>query len=387
MIPLAIVAGSFAQQPGNGGLTWFFLQFLLGLRRLGWDVLYVDRLGPDVCVGDDGRPTPVERSANVGYFEGVMRAFGFEQDYSLIYNRGERVIGLPYAEVLAAARRAAFVLNVMGYLDDEGILAAAPRRVFLDIDPGFPQMWRALGLADPFAGHDVFVTLGRNIGRRDCPIPTCGIDWITMSQPVVLERWPPEARTEAGAFTSIGAWRGPNGPIEYRGKTYGLRAHEFRRFAELPGRCPGERFEMALEIHSGDAKDLQLLRDNGWDLVDPKVVAAGPLEYRRYIVDSRAEFMVPKQMYVMTNGGLLSDRSTYYLATGRPVLARDTGIKHLYPTGEGLLAFATMDEAVAGVEAINADYGRHARAARAIAEEHFDSDIVLTRLLSDLGIA
>jgi hypothetical protein len=258
--------------------------------------------------------------------------------------------------------------------------------VFVDIDPGFGQMWRDLGLHDAFRGHTDFVTLGRNIGRPDCTIPTCGLNWVTMSQPVVLEHWPAQPPRPEGAFTSIGAWRGLNGPIEYKGKTYGLRVHEFRKFVGLPARCPGTRFEMALGIHPGDAKDIALLRENGWSLVEPKTVAGGPEEYRAYIAGSKAEFMVPKQMYVETNSGLLSDRSVYYLASGRPVLARDTGIRHLYPTGEGLLTFSTLEEAAAGVEAINHDYERHCRAAREIAIEYFDSDKVLTRLLGKLGI-
>jgi hypothetical protein len=162
--------------------------------------------------------------------------------------------------------------------------------------------------------------------------------------------------------------------------------HEFRKFVGLPALCPGSRFELALEIYPGDVKDIEFLRTNGWALVDPTAVAGGPAEYRAYLANSKAEFMVPKQMYVDTNSGLLSDRSVYYLATGRPVLARDTGIGHLYPTSEGLLTFSTLEEAAAGVEAINRDYPRHARAAREIAAEYFDSDKVLTRLLADLGV-
>jgi hypothetical protein len=277
------------------------------------------------------------------------------------------------------------LLNVMGYLDDEEILERVRRRVFLDIDPGFGQMWRELGLVDAFRGHDEFVTLGRNIGRPDCAIPTCGLKWITMAQPVVLEQWPVQLLPADGAFTSIGAWRGPNAPIEYQGRTYGLRAHEFRKFVRLPVLCPGSRFEMAFDIHPGDAKDVAHLQDHGWSLVDPKVVAGGPAEYRSYIARSKAEFMVPKQMYVETNSGLLSDRSAYYLASGRPVLARDTGISHFYPTGNGLLTFTTLDDAAAGVEAINRDWARHASAARELAVEYFDSDKVLTKLLHDLG--
>lgn len=395
---LVLYSGALAQVPRQGGLTWLHLQFLLGLRRLGWNILFIDRLESEMCVNEAGRPAPFEESQNLSYFLKVMREFGLAETFSLSCRRrlaprdelhlAERDVyfGLSRQRVLERSAEADVLINVMGYLDDEEILSRVRRRVFLDIDPGFGQMWRDLGLHDPFRGHDAFVTLGRNIGRPDCAIPTGGLKWITMPQPVVLEQWPAQPLLPDGAFTSIGAWRGPNGPIEYKGRTYGLRVHEFRKFVGLPSLCPDSRFEMAFEIHPGDAKDIDLLRGNGWSLVDPNVVAGGPAEYRAYIGRSKAEFMIPKQMYVETNSGLLSDRSVYYLASGRPVLARDTGLGHLYPTGDGLLTFATLEEAVAGVETINRDYARHAKVAREIAVEYFDSDKVLTRLLNDLGV-
>jgi hypothetical protein len=386
MSGLLLYSGALAQVPQQGGLTWLHLQFLLGFRRLGWKVLFLDRLAPEMCVDDAGRPARFEHSANLRYLFRVMQDYGLREGFSLAYDRGQPVLGLSREKVLAKAGAADLLLNVMGYLDDEEVHRRVRHRVFLDIDPGFPQMWKELGLHDAFARHDRFVTLGRNIGRPDCAIPTAGLSWITMPQPVVLEHWPAAAPNPAGAFTSIGAWRGPNGPLEYQGRTYGLRVHEFRKFIRLPSLCPGTRFEMALDIHPGDARDIQLLRDNGWSMVDPKAVAGGPRDYQSYITRSKSEIMVPKAMYVDTNSGLLSDRSVYYLATGRPVLARDTGIGHLYPTGEGLLTFSTLDEAAAGVEAINSDYVRHCRAAREIAVEYFDSDKVLARLLADLGV-
>lgn len=396
---LILYSGSLAQVPGQGGLTWLHLQFLLGLRRLGWDVLFVDRLEPEMCVDAAGQPATAAESENLRYFLSVMNEYGLADCFSLRCGRrlapqGEQHLaernvcfGLPRERVLERAADAAFLLNVMGYLNDEEILGRVRRRVFIDIDPGFGQMWQDLRLHDAFQGHDDFVTLGQNIGQPCCAIPTCDRKWITMPPPVVLEQWPAQPPCFDGAFTSIGAWRGPNGPIEYHGRTYGLRVHEFRKFVGLPSLCPNTRFEMALDIHPGDAKDIEMLREQGWSLVDPKAVCDGPAEYRNYIARSKAEFMIPKQMYVDTHSGLLSDRSVYYLASGRPVLARDTGISNLYLTGDGLLTFSTLEEAAAGVESINRDYARHARAARRLAVQFFDSDKVLTKLLSDLGVS
>jgi hypothetical protein len=375
-----VVAGSIAQRPGAGGHTWAFLQYLLGFRRLGWEVLFLDWLDPSLCDG------PVEGSKQAAYLSSVMERFGLGGAFSLLDRTdGHAAAGVPREEVLRRGRRAVLLLNVMGYLDDDEILAGVPRRVFLDIDPGFPQMWRELGLADPFEGHDDFVTIGENIGRPECAIPTCGLSWIATRPPVVLERWPENNET-ADRFTSVITWRGPFDRVEYGGKAYGLRAHEFRKFVELPGRT-GRTFELALDIDAGDERDLGLLTVNGWLLTDPLEVAGDPDRYQAYVAGSLGELMVAKGMYVETHSGWFSDRSACYLASGRPVLAQDTGLEALYPVGEGLVTFQTLDGASAGVEAVCADYRRHAAAARRIAEEHFDSDVVLARLLAALGIA
>jgi len=169
--------------------------------------------------------------------------------------------------------------------------------------------------------------------------------------------------------------------------------HEFRKFAALPkianlkSETSNFRFEMAMDIHSAETKDIALLNENGWTLVDPKIVARDPQAYQTYVQSSAAEFMVAKNMYVATRGGWFSDRTICYLASGKPALVQDTGLADLYPTGEGLLTFSALDEAAAGVEAIRRDYSKHAAAARRIAEEHFDSDKVLKNLLAKLGVA
>jgi hypothetical protein len=232
--------------------------------------------------------------------------------------------------------------------------------------------------------HDAYVTIGENIGRPGCSIPSCGLHWITTPQPIVLERWP--FHSEAAEWlTSIASWRGAYGPVEYQGKTYGLRVHEFRKFASLPRRS-GCACQLALDIHAHDARDRDLLLACGWSLVEPAQVAGNPWTYQDYIRQSRAEFLVAKNMYVRSNSGWFSDRSICYLASGKPVVAQDTGLKHLYPTGKGLLTFSTLDEAVALVEEVNTHYPQHCRAAREIAEEYFDSDKVLGRLLTKLGL-
>jgi hypothetical protein len=385
MRPALTICGSLAQRPNQGGHAWVFLQYLLGFRRLGYDVLFLDRLDPEMCRDAAGAPCSAGESVGFRYLQNVMGRFGLARDFAVTCAGGKVYLGLDRREVLDRVRRSAFLLNVMGFFNDRDVLAAAPRRVFLDIDPGFPQMWRGLGLADLFRGHDDFVTIGLNVGRVGCDVPTCGLKWLTTPQPVVLEQWPVREPNPGGPVTSVCTWRGEWGSVEFGGEVYGLRVHEFRKFVALPRRH--ERpFELAAHIHPAETKDLALLDENGWKRVDPVAAAADPSAYQQYISRSAAEFMIAKNMYVKTRGGWFSDRSICYLASGRPVLAQDTGIADFLPTGTGLLTFSTVDEAASGVERIFNDYDLHARAARAVAEECFDSDKVLRRLLDKLGV-
>jgi hypothetical protein len=383
--PTVVLAGSMAQRPWVGGHTWVFLNYLLGFRQLGWNVHFVDRLEPGMCVDRHGRPVPFRDSTNLAYLADVMARFGLGDCWTVGYDGWRETAGVSRTETSAVLARSQFVLNVMGFLDDPELLAAAPCRVFLDIDPGFGQMWRALGLHDIFEGHDRFVTIGENLGSPDCRVPTLGLDWITTKQPVVLDHW--DASEPPGpAYTSVVTWRGPFAPIEYEGTTYGLRAHEMRRFADLPGRTSC-RFDLALSIDPADAADEQRLRRDGWNLTDPQQVASDPWAYRSFVQTSRAELMIAKQMYVAARSGWFSDRSACYLAAGRPVVAQDTGLADHLPVGAGLLTFDDLDGAVEAVLEVEHDWMRHAAAARALAEEYFAAPRVLGRMIDVLGVA
>jgi hypothetical protein len=255
--------------------------------------------------------------------------------------------------------------------------------VYLDIDPGFAQIWEAQELAHSFAGHDDFVTLASNIAGEDCLVPSGGRRWIGTLPPILIDHWP--LAPPGSAFTSVGSWRGPFAPLEHDGVSYGLRAHEFRRFFELPARVAAP-FEVALEIDPEDHRDREALRAGGWRLLDPLEQLGGFAPYRDFVRSSMAEISIAKGVYVGTRGGWFSDRSATYLASGKPVLAQDTGFGAALPTGRGLLCFADLDGAVAGAQELCANLDAHAAAARAIAEEHLDSGVVLRRLLARLGV-
>ena len=369
------LSGGLSQGADRGGHVWAFLQYLAGFRELGFSVLFVDDAIAFALVpeGGGGLPSGWTRSGHA--IASAARAAS---------PAGTEAVDVPRAALGGLAERALALVNVMGFLRDGEVLARARRRVFLDIDPGYGQMWRELGLADVLAGHDAHATVGTRVGEAGSDVPDCGLDWIPSLPPVVLDQWP--VVTGGGSWTSVASWRGRYGTIARRGRVYGSRVHEFQRFLDLPRRVRA-RFELALDIHPDETRDLAALNDAGWRLVDPRSACGDPDAYRAFVQGSRAELMVAQNMYVATRGGWFSDRSACYLASGKPVLAQDTGFPDALPTGDGLLAFSTLDEAVAGVEEIEARYNRHARAAREIAEEHLDARRVLGRLLDRAGVA
>jgi hypothetical protein len=385
-----VVAGALAQRPGRPGHAWVFLSYLLGFQRLGHEVLFIDRLG--AATGADGprdaspgaHPAALAASSpQARWLERTMSDAGLEGRYAVLLDGGEETLGMCRRQLRGELERASFLLNVNGFLDDEELLAAVPRRVYLDIDPGFAQIWEAEGLADSFAGHDDFVTVATNIGGDGCRVPTGGRRWISTLPPVLLDRWP--VAPPGDAFTSVGSWRGPFAPVEHAGVSYGLRVHEFRRFLELPARVAAP-FELALEIEPEDGRDLERLRAAGWKLLDPLEQLGDFAAYGRFVRSSMAEIAIAKGVYVGTRGGWFSDRSASYLASGKPVVAQDTGYGEALPTGRGLLCFADLDGAVAAAEEVRTNLSEHCAAARAIAEEHLDSGIVLRRLLGRLGV-
>jgi hypothetical protein len=369
-----VVGGALANKAGSGGEAWVRMSWVRGLQRLGLDVWFVEELAQST--GDD--------PAAEAWFRAVTERFGLEGRATLL-GLGEAIAGPTMDELLDLAPDATLV-NISGHLTLPSLFGAFRRRVMVDIDPGFTQFWHQEGLAGANVdGHDLYFTIGELIGTRGCPIPTCAIEWRPVRQPVVLEDWPVTDSADPDRFTTVGTWRGSFGPIEHGGRTYGLKVHEFRRLIALPRRSPHE-FEIALDIDPADGRDLAALRENGWRIVDPREVASDPDAFRVYVQASGAEFSVAQGMYVDTRCGWFSDRTTRYLASGKPALVQDTGFAGSLAVGEGVVPFRTVEEAAHGAADIVARYPTHSAAARRIAEEHFDSDRVLARFCEQAGI-
>jgi hypothetical protein len=234
--------------------------------------------------------------------------------------------------------------------------------------------------------HHVIATYGENYGAEDCGVPLDGRVYVPTRQPVDLEQWPMVFTPGARRFTTIGNYRQEGFDIEWQGSMYRWsKHHEWERFIELPEKT-GKEFELALMHCEGE--DRERLLGAGWRLSSPAAMSLDPLgSYRRYIQDSRGEFTVAKDQNVRLRSGWFSERDACYLASGKPVVAQDTGFSNVLPTGEGLFAVKDADEAAAAVESINGDYRRHCEAARAIAVEHFEASGVARRLLEAVGLA
>jgi hypothetical protein len=383
---LIVIAGALANKPGNGGAAWTRLSWALGLKRLGCDVYFIEQIAPAACADVSGTRCELEQSVNAAYFTQVLTRFGLHGSSALVSGADGRTIGLNMHDLVQVAETADLLVNISGHLTFDTLKARFRRRAFIDLDPGYTQYWHAQGLAEQqLREHHAYFSVGENIGALDCRVPVGDIPWRPIRQPVVLDEWPVSRTASAARFTTVASWRGPYGRVSHDGRQFGVKAHEFRKFAPLPT-LTDHAFEIALEADPADGRDVESLRSQAWTVVDPACVAGDPLAFRQYIQGSAAECSVAQGIYVDTRSGWFSDRTVRYLASGKPALVQDTGFGRTYPTGQGLVPFRTLDEAVRGADDIMRDYAGHARAARAIAEEYFDSAKVLTGLLANMGV-
>ena len=354
-------------------------EYAEGLRRLGHDVMWIEELSPDACIDERGRPTDYARAVNRRRFRQAMRTLGLEGRCTQIYDGGASTVGLDMDATLAEVGSADLLLNFSGHVRHPEVLGRIPRRAYLDSDPVFTQLWsEAYGADLGFAEHHVFFSRGANLGTERSPVPTCGLRWRPYMPPLVTDRWPAPPAPAAGPFTTIAAW-GRYGDLEHRGEWYRSKNVEFARLADLP-RAAGRDFRLALSGDEYDPPTFHRLVAGGWEVLDGG--SLGSLDaYLGFIRSSGAEIGSAKHAYVKGRVGWFSERSTQYMASGKPVLVQDTGLEGVLPTGRGLLTFRTLGEAVAGAEAIASDYDAQARAARELAREHFDHRTRLGALL------
>lgn len=391
--PTIVILGIMGRSP-FAGVAWQVLHYLEGFRRLGLDVYYVEDTGDwpydaeQNTITDDCRYT-------VNYIARLMAWCGLADRWAYRFGAGHRIFGLSESQVSRLFEQADALVNVTGatLLREEHL--RVPVRIYLETDPVLPQIEIAKGHRETIKhlrNHTHHFSFGENLGAADCSIPLEQFKYQPTRQPIVLEWWtsaasqPPSENPLASAtnrFTTIASWRQTDKDIEWEGETYLWSKHvEFLKFIDLPRRA-AQPLELALA--SGDSEAIQLLESHGWRILDAVALSKNILPYRDYILGSRGEFTVAKDQNVRLRSGWFSDRSACYLAAGRPVITQDTGFGNILPCGDGLFAFKTMEDILAAFEAINSDYSRHCKAARAIAEEYFRAEAVLAKVIDDLG--
>jgi hypothetical protein len=359
---------------GRGGHAMHVLQILEGLRRLGHDVLFVEYL--------DEPPAPAARS----WFDAIVRDWWSPARAALLdAETGEPHAGADAETVRTFGAGADAVLSLAAHYRSEPwpLLEHVRPRILVEQDPGYTHLWAAEG--DPraiFGDHDFHFTVGANVGTERSGIPTCGIDWRPLWPPVVVDWWPAPGALARDRFTTVGAWR-DYGYLEFEGRVLGPKVEEWERFLDLPRRA-GEEIELVLAIDADDP-DVERLRAAGWRLDDPDLVST-PASYRDYLAGSLGEFSCAKGGYVGTRSGWFSDRSACYLAAGRPVVLQATGFEDVLPTGRGVFAVSSVDEAAAAMAEIRADYDAHSAAARELAREYFDAERLLAAALDVAGV-
>lgn len=363
-----MLGGMVASVPGHGGATWAALQYALGLRALGHDVMVVDEVrGP----GD-----PAARERCLG---GLTGEFGLEGRAALLTG-GRASLGVPFEDLQAFAASADLLVNLAGTVREPEVVEAPARRLLVDLDPAFTQLWHAVeGVDMGIDAHERHASVGLRLHGPECAIPDCGVRWEPTLPPVVLDRWPRAGEEPSEGVTTIANWRS-YGTIEHVGVRYGQKAHSVRELIDLPRRA-GEPIRFALLIDPAEARDIAALHAHGWELLDAAHETSTPAAYARFVRASAAELGIAKEGYVVSRCGWFSDRSACYLASGRPVVAQRTGWERVLPEGAGLLGFDTAAEAAEALAALRADPARHAAAARALAEERFDAGRVLPKLL------
>ena len=374
-----VVTGLIAQYP-LGGVAWDYLQYVLGLARLGHDVYYVEDSGQWPYNPREGG-LAVDYQWNITYLANLMNRFnlGHKWAYRLPWER--TWFGLSQRQWQEVVQSADLLINVSGTVDQVDDYAAIGHRVYIDSDPMFTQIHLVQGSPHFVAqvhAHNVHFTFGETLSPL---APETGLDWRPTRQPIVLSEWRSKT-SPRDVLTTVMNWTSYE-DLVYNGRRYGQKDVEFMNFLTLPDLVFPTELEIAVNLGKTRRTPHALLKQHGWRLVDPDQVCPDMESYRHYIQHSKAEWSVAKQAYVAGKTGWFSCRSACYLAAGRPAVVQDTGFSSIIPVGEGLLAFTTLAEAAAAIDDLKTRYGRHAQAAYDLAAAYFNSDGVLTQLLEE----
>src|SRR5437773_5643396 len=283
-------------------------------------------------------------------------------------------------EAEAIFEKADLLLN-FHYSLSPALLRRFRRTALVDIDPGLFQFWISRGQLQ-VSPHDLYFTTGENVGRPGSKIPDCSLNWINIRPPVSLEHWPYRFDPSCEAFATVSTWDSPDWVLDGTEKYENTKRVAFLEFADLP-RLTRQPLELALFLRTErDLVEQRDLQSRGWRIRHSREVAENLENYQTHIQRSRGEFSCAKPSYIKLQTAWVSDRTVCYLASGKPVVVQDTGPSAFLLNGEGIFRFTTPEQAAGALEAINADYEHHCRAARKLAEDHFDARKVAGRILN-----
>lgn len=369
------------------GVTYQFLHYLIGLRKLGYDVYYVEDSGRWIYDPKLNEMSP-DVSGNLGMVLPYLEAHGFGDRWAFRGNYPEgKCYGMSEQQIFQLYRDADAFLNVTGAQEIRDEHRAIKRRIYVESDPFASQVKVARGdrgMIEMLAAHDTHFTFGENLGAPDCSVPLTEFNWLPTRQPVAIELWNDRDSTGGGTYTTITTWHNKGKNLEWKGDTwYWTKDREFEKFLDLPQKRPDYVFELATSV---DETVQKLLRDHGWRQTGSVEISRDANLYRQYIQQSRGEFTVARDQYVRPNTGWFSDRSCCYLAAGRPVITQETGMSKILPSGRGLFGFRTMEDILRAIDAIESDYAGHCQAASDIAREYFAAEKVLASLMERAGL-
>jgi hypothetical protein len=372
---LKIVCSGYLVRHPVGGHSWHHLQYLVGFKRQGHAVTFFEDYGwPMSCYDPEQNLMTSDPGYGISYLRKLLEPHGLADDWCFLAEDGT-AHGMPREQLAERCRDSDvyFTLSNLNWIPE---LEQCRRRILVDTDPVLTQIG-VHGLGKPFAWYDVLFTYGENVHRPGSTMPTGGAEWLPTRQPVVCDLWPVVAGDPSAPFTSVMNWSSV-GEHEFQGRVYGEKPREFTPYFTFP-LDTGEPMELAINAPP-DVRE-RLCR-GGWQLANALEVTRTPWTYQDYIRGSRAEFAVARHAYVSTQCGWFSDRSTAYLAMGRPAILQDTGFSAFLPSDAGLLPYRTPREAGMRMRQLRADYDAHCRAARMVTEQYFDSGRVLNELLA-----
>jgi len=386
---LRIIVGGLVGQYPLGGVAWDYFHYVLGLHELGHDVYYHEDTW--VWPYDPIHHRPVNTPDYTleflkTFFARHAPKLAERWHYVLLH---EKHYGMSQAAFDEVAKTADIFLNVSGACMIPENLSPKCLKVFMDTDPGYNQImlhekfaWskNVQNWCNAVAGHDRHLTYAENIYGDDCIIPRMDFDWRATRCVVTLPQWakvknaPPPAKAP---FTTVLSWDWFAGHLIYKGVEYHTKVTEYEKFHDLP-----KRVDIPLALASGgDKTPKRKIRGDGWILLDAFFQTLTPDSYQTLIQESAGEWSVAKNVYVATRSGWFSCRTACYLAGGRPAVVQETGWSRFVPSGAGLFAFATMDEAIAGLQKIVADPLKHRAAAYEIARNYLTPDKVLPPMI------